>query len=94
MIGTGQELGILDKIKAIRNAARQMVQVPNISMSHSINGTIDKNTEYRQEIIVNANVTSELDGRAVGYGTAQYVQEKNDYNAQRLSRIRGALPSV
>jgi tape measure domain-containing protein len=94
MMGLGVVRGILDKIRAIRNAAREMVQVPNVSMGQSINGTIDKNTEYRQEIIVNANVTSELDGRAVGYGTAQYVQEKNDYDTQRLSRIRGALPSV
>lgn len=94
MMGEGTVGGILDKIKSIRSAAEQMVQVPNISMNQSINGSISKRAEYRQEIVVNANVISELDGRAVGYGTAEYVQEKNEYNSQRMSRIRGAIPSV
>ena len=47
--------------------------------------------ETKQPIYVTAEVTSVLDGQKVGYGTAKYVKEKNDFEETRRNRIGGVV---
>ncbi|SDY28971.1 tape measure protein [Eubacterium barkeri] len=50
-----------------------------------------KTKDSERPIVVQAVVKSVLDGREVGYGTAKYVQEKNDYETNRKNRIGGVV---
>lgn len=43
---------------------------------------------------INLNTMVNLDGKKVGYGTARYVSEKNDFEENRLNRIRGIRNGV
>lgn len=49
---------------------------------------LNANYSYNQPIYVTAEVTSNMDGKKVGYGSAQYVKERND-TEDRLRRMRG-----
>ena len=52
---------------------------------------LNANYSYNQPIYVTAEVTSNLDGKKVGYGSAQYVKEKNDATETRQKRIGGNI---
>ena len=51
----------------------------------------DGGVATKQPIYVTAEVTSVLDGQKVGYGTAKYVKEKNDFEETRRNRIGGVV---
>lgn len=51
----------------------------------------DGSASTKQPIYVTAEVTSVLDGQKVGYGTAKYVKEKNDFEETRRNRIGGVV---
>lgn len=57
--------------------------IANLQMQNAENANKD--------IHVTAEVTSVLDGRQVGYGTAKYVQEKNNFETTRRNRIGGVV---
>jgi phage-related protein len=67
------------------------LNVASTNAQTSFEGNLNANYSYNQPIVVQANVTSNLDGKAVGYGTATYVQEKNDYNTKKYNRLGGIL---
>ena len=50
--------------------------------------------EAKRPIVVQAVVEAILDGRKVGYGTAKYSKEKNDFDEKRRNRIGGVLTDV
>ncbi len=52
---------------------------------------LNANYSYNQPIYVTAEVTSNMDGKKVGYGSAQYVKEKNDATETRQKRIGGNI---
>nr|DAT81029.1 MAG TPA: tail tape measure [Caudoviricetes sp.] len=52
---------------------------------------LNANYSYNQPIYITAEVTSNLDGKKVGYGSAQYVKEKNDATETRQKRIGGNI---
>ena len=58
-----------------------------IAQPQGKNGSV----ETKQPIYVTAEVTSVLDGQKVGYGTAKYVKEKNDFEETRRNRIGGVV---
>lgn len=43
---------------------------------------------------INLNTMVNLDGKKVGYGTAKFVSEKNDFEESRMNRIRGIRNGV
>lgn len=94
--GSGWVNGILNKVKDAKKAAQKLVNIPDLvpvpEIGMSIKGGIDEldgNYSYGQVIYVNAEVTSVMDGREVGYGTARYVQEKNESDAKVRKYITG-----
>lgn len=50
--------------------------------------------EEQRPIVVQAIVESILDGRKVGYGTAKYSKEKNEFDDKRRNRMGGVLTDV
>jgi hypothetical protein len=52
---------------------------------------LNSNYNYQPIVYVNAEVTSVMDGREVGYGSAKYVDEKNTYDSKRRNRIGGLV---
>ena len=88
---------ITDKIHRVRKAAAALIEIPKretLSYDSGPSTMLSDSCHYGPKVYVTAEVTSNLDGRKVGYGTAAYVQEKNDYDNKRRSRIRGELSYV
>lgn len=95
--GEGLAIGITDKIHRVRKAAAALIEIPKretLSYDSGPSTMLSDSCHYGPKVYVTAEVTSNLDGRKVGYGTAAYVQEKNDYDNKRRSRIRGELSYV
>ena len=56
--------------------------------SYSFGGNaLNDDYSYNQTVYVNAEVTSVMDGKKVGYGSAKYVQEKNKKDEKIRNRI-------
>lgn len=73
-----------------RMVANAMSITPTPRMAYSMAGTAQLSEDYSYgPQVVNVNVVSEMDGRAVGYGSARYVNEKNTFENQRKQRIGG-----
>ena len=73
-----------------RMVANAMSITPTPRMAYSMAGTAQLSEDYNYgPQVVNVNVISEMDGRAVGYGSARYVNEKNTFENQRKQRIGG-----
>lgn len=94
--GSGWVNGILDKVMDAKKATAKLINVPDLvpvpEMGMSIRGKIEdlnKSYSYAPVVYVNAEVTSVMDGREVGYGTAKYVQEKNNNDAKVRKYITG-----
>lgn len=94
--GSGWVNGILDKVMDAKKATAKLINVPDLvpvpEMGMSIRGKIEDLNEsysYAPVVYVNAEVTSVMDGREVGYGTAKYVQEKNNNDAKVRKYITG-----
>ena len=88
---------LTDDIASTRfDGAMAVSFAPETSMLRSRSAIVrpqgqDGSVETKQPIYVTAEVTSVLDGQKVGYGTAKYVQEKNDYETNRKNRIGGVV---
>lgn len=76
---------------AVSVALRQSV-LRSKSALMSTEQLLDK--EVQRPIVVQAVVEAILDGRKVGYGTARYSKEKNDFDEKRRNRIGGVLTDV
>lgn len=76
---------------AVSVAPRQSV-LRSKSALMSTEQLLDK--EVQRPIVVQAVVEAILDGRKVGYGTARYSKEKNDFDEKRRNRIGGVLTDV
>ena len=96
-IGEGFAIGIESMERNVEQVSARMVSIPNTPalVGAGMNGYSVPKAEFRSEysytpvIYVNAEVTSVMDGREVGYGTARYVQEKNDNDAKVRKYITG-----
>lgn len=90
--GGGYELGIIDKIKDVRQAAKSLISIPNImlprvDMAYAGGTATDyeyyRNSEYIIEVPLN------VDGKEFARATASYTQEELDKMQSRESRKRG-----
>ena len=88
---------LTDDIASTRfDGAMAVSFAPETSMLRSKSAIIqaqsqDGSASTKQPIYVTAEVTSVLDGQKVGYGTAKYVKEKNDFEKTRRNRIGGVV---
>lgn len=88
---------LTDDIASTRfDGAMAVSFAPETSMLRSQSAIIqaqsqDGSASTKQPIYVTAEVTSVLDGQKVGYGTAKYVKEKNDFEETRRNRIGGVV---
>ena len=62
------------------------INVPSVSRT---DGSEDFRKQFKDAIKV--EVTSVMDGRKVGYGSAKYVSQKNEFEDTRTNRIGGIL---
>ena len=60
-----------------------------LAYSSSSNSQFNGEYDYNSKIEVYTEVVSNLDGQKVGYGTAKYVDEANQKNAQRKNLVEG-----
>ena len=60
-----------------------------LAYSSSSNSQFNGEYDYNSKIEVYTEVVSNLDGQKVGYGTAKYVDEANQKNAQRKNWVEG-----
>lgn len=95
-IGEGLTLGIESMKSAVEHAGENLVTIPEIpDLSPLPNGyfggarELNNDYDYSQTIYVNAEVKSIMDGREVGYGSAKYVEEKNNFDSARRDRLGG-----
>lgn len=88
---------LTDDIASTRfDGAMAVSFAPETSMLRSQSAIIqaqsqDGSASTKQPIYVTAEVTSVLDGQKVGYGTAKYVKEKNEFEETRRNRIGGVV---
>ncbi|TCS78540.1 tape measure domain-containing protein [Muricomes intestini] len=94
-VGQGFANGIESMQSTIERVSNNMVAIPDVPAfagmdSYSFGSQeLRSDYEYRPVVYVNAEVTSVMDGREVGYGTAKYVEEKNNFDTTRKNRIGG-----
>ena len=94
--GMGLPNGIKEMYGRAKRAAGGMIDIisaPSVPAfagigSYSFGGnTLNDDYSYNQTVYVNAEVTSVMDGKKVGYGSAKYVQEKNKKDEKIRNRI-------
>ena len=81
-----------DKINTeLSNFDINIPQMDNMALAYSSSSNSQFNGEYdyNSKIEVYTEVVSNLDGQKVGYGTAKYVDEANQKNAQRRNFVEG-----
>lgn len=94
-VGQGFADGIDSMSSTIQRASNHMVQIPDIPALAGIGSysfgdkELRNDYEYSPVIYVRTEVTSVMDGRKVGYGAAEYVDEKNKKDAKLKDRIKG-----
>ena len=96
-IGEGFAIGIESMERNVEQVSARLVSIPDTPaiVGAGMNNYSVPIAEMRSEysytpvIYVNAEVTSVMDGREVGYGTARYVQEKNNNDAKVRKYITG-----
>lgn len=95
--GEGWVVGIEDKIRRSMKVGQELVNRtmnaisgadPTLSYSGGTS-RLNKEYNYNPTVYVHAEVKSIMDGREVGYGSARYVQEKNDFEDKRKDRLGG-----
>lgn len=90
--GEGFVVGLKRKYNAVKQAAKNLVNIPAAQAGTAGAGVdLQADYSYTPVVYVQAQVQSVLDGRAVGYGTAEYVQEKNDFESTRKNRLGGVV---
>lgn len=94
--GMGLPNGIKEMYGRAKRAAGGMIDIisaPSVPAfagigSYSFEGNaLSDDYSYNQTVYVNAEVTSVMDGKKVGYGSAKYVQEKNKKDEKIRNRI-------
>ena len=88
----GVGVGMESRFSWLRKVAQKMVQIPdlpNFNLNHMGSVRLHDDYDYRPVVYVRAEVTSIMDNREVGYGTAEYVQEKNEFEEKRRTRLKG-----
>lgn len=98
-IGEGLGLGIKAMGPFVKKQSEKLFSIPsldnpNLGMSMPSTQELNRNYNYNPAVYVNAEVTSVMDGREVGRGSAKYVKEQNDFTTARRSRIGGVAVSV
>jgi tape measure domain-containing protein len=91
-LGLGLPKGIRTTFGEIKKASQQMVNIPAAAATgggYNGNYQLNDNYSYTPTVYVDAQVKSIMDGREVGYGSARYVQEKNDFDTTRKARLGG-----
>jgi hypothetical protein len=94
-VGQGFANGIESMQSTIERVSNNMVAIPDVPAFAGMDSysfasqELRSDYEYRPVVYVNAEVTSVMDGREVGYGTAKYVEEKNNFDTTRKNRIGG-----
>lgn len=95
--GEGWVVGIEDKIRRSMKVGQELVNrtmnaISGADPTFSYSGgtsRLNKEYNYNPTVYVHAEVKSIMDGREVGYGSARYVQEKNDFEDKRKDRLGG-----
>lgn len=96
--GVGFVGGIKDMFGEVKRTSRNMIDMissPDVPSFAGIgsysfgNRELSNDYTYNPVVYVKAEVTSELNGKKVGYGTAEYVQEKNDRIATLKRQMNG-----
>ena len=64
-----------------------MANVPQLAVAYA--GEMSPDYEYSRNAQYNITVVSELDGKAVGMGTAKYVEKEINKNQTRENRKHG-----
>ncbi|MEG1433814.1 tape measure protein [Eubacterium sp.] len=96
-LGLGVPKGIESTLGRVKKASQKLVDIPRVptfspaSPGGASGGQLNQDYNYQPVVYVQAEVTSNMDGRAVGYGAAEYVQEKNDFETKRKNRIGGVV---
>ena len=90
--GVGYVNGITDKVRDAWKAAEELVSfpmanVPQLAAAYA--GEMSPDYEYSRNAQYNITVVSELDGKAVGMGTAKYVEKEINKNQTRENRKHG-----
>lgn len=98
-MGEGLQLGIESMKAAVSKASDKLIDIAmptldgfdNMALAYSSSSNSQFNGEYdyNSKIEVYTEVVSNLDGQKVGYGTAKYVDEANQKNAQRKNLVEG-----
>lgn len=94
-IGEGFAIGIDSMSRTVENVSENMVSIPSVPAFAGVSSysfgsqELRSDYEYRPVVYVNAEVTSVMDGREVGYGSAKYVEEKNEFDTTRKNRLGG-----
>lgn len=98
--GVGFVGGIKDTFGQIKRVAGDMIDMISTPSIHSFAGIgsfsfgnreLSNDYTYNPTVYVQAEVTSIMDGREVGYGTAKYVDEKNNFDSNRKNRLGGKV---
>lgn len=90
--GVGYVNGITDKVRDAWKAAEELVSfpmanVPQLAVAYA--GEMSPDYEYSRNAQYTITVVSELDGKAVGMGTAKYVEKEINKNQTRENRKHG-----
>ena len=98
-MGEGLKLGIESMKTSVAKASDKLIDIAMptldgfdnmaLAYSSSSNSQFNGNYDYNSKIEVYTEVVSNLDGQKVGYGTAKYVDEANQKNAQRRNLVEG-----
>lgn len=94
-VGQGFANGIESMQSTIERVSNNMVAIPDVPAFAGVGSynfgsqELQSDYDYRPVVYVNAEVTSVMDGRKVGYGSAKYVEEKNNFDTTRKNRLGG-----
>ena len=98
-MGEGLKLGIESMKTSVAKASDRLIDIAMptldgfdnmaLAYSSSSNSQFNGDYDYNSKIEVYTEVVSNLDGQKVGYGTAKYVDEANQKNAQRKNLVEG-----
>ena len=89
----GGTKSMFGEVKRTAGDMIDMISAPSVPAfagigSYSFEGNaLSDDYSYNQTVYVNAEVTSVMDGKKVGYGSAKYVQEKNKKDEKIRNRI-------
>ena len=80
-----------ERVYTNRQSTRMMNTAPRVSVPSVAYADEGYEGYGRRQRPIRVEVTSVMDGRKVGYGSAKYVDEKNTFDEKRRSRIGGIV---